>query len=181
MARFLGTGTKRVDLPEEAGETSHRDPSLEYRYVLVDQLLKGPRHDVRSVRVGATLAFIVGGLLLLWSSYIHFHLWQKVGYRYIPTIGPLFLVQSIGGVLLGILIIAIRRVWVAILGIGFGASTMAGFLISVEHGLFGFKDAWSAPFAHQAFAIEAAVIAVLVLASALCLVGAKTRGLLTSG
>jgi hypothetical protein len=123
---------------------------------------------------------MVGGLLLLWSSYIHFHLWQKLGYRHIPTIGPLFLVQSIAGALMGALVIAARRVWVAVVGVGFAASTMVGFLISVEHGLFGFKDAWSAPFAHQAFFIEAAIIAVLVLAGVLCLVGATRTGLLTS-
>jgi hypothetical protein len=143
--------------------------------VLVELLLKGPRHKVTSVRVGATIAFIIGGVLLLWSSYIHFHLWEKLGYRHIPTIGPLFLAQSIAGFLLGVLVIAVRRVWVTVLGVGFAASTMIGFLISVEHGLFGFKDGWSAPFAHQAFIIEAAVIAVLVLAGALCLVGAKRR------
>ena len=108
---------------------------------------------------------------MVWSSYIHFHLWQKVGYRHIPTIGPLFLVQSIAGLFLGLLIIAVRRVWTAILGAGFAASTMIGFLISEEHGLFGFKDAWSSPFAHQALAIEIAIIGVLVIAGALCLVG----------
>jgi uncharacterized membrane protein YqgA involved in biofilm formation len=129
--------------------------------------------------VGATVSFIVGGLLILWSSYIHFHLWQKLGYRHIPTIGPLFLVQSIVGVLLGLLVIAARRVWAAVLGAGFAASTMVGFFISIEHGLFGFKDSWSAPFAHQAFIVELATIGILVLAGGLCLVG-STKKLLTS-
>ena len=114
----------------------------------------------------------MGGLLIVWSSYIHFHLWQKVGYRHIPTIGPLFLVQSIAGLVVGLTVIAARRVWVAILGAGFAASTMVGFLITVEHGLFGFKDGWSAPFAQQAFAIEIATIVVLALAGLLCLVQA---------
>jgi hypothetical protein len=107
---------------------------------------------------------------VIWSSYIHFHLWQELGYRHIPTIGPLFLAQSIAGLILGLLIIIVRRVWVAVLGAGFAASTMAGFLISEQHGLFGFKDSWSAPFAHEAFAIEIAVTGLLVIAGALCLV-----------
>lgn len=130
----------------------------------------GPARVAKSKGVAATVAFVAGGLLVIWSSYIHFHLWQELGYRHIPTIGPLFLTQSIAGLFLGLLIIAVRRVWVAIVGAGFAASTMAGFLITVQHGLFGFKDSWSAPFAHEAFGIEIAVIGFLVIAGALCLV-----------
>jgi len=108
---------------------------------------------------------------MVWSSYIHFHLWQSGGYREIPTIGPLFLIQSIAGLVLGLVVIAVRRVWAAILGIGFAASTMIGFFISVEHGLFGFKDSSSAPFAHLALIVEIATMVVLVVAGALCLTG----------
>ena len=136
----------------------------------IQYLRSGPGHTSKSTAVVATLAFVVGGLLIVWSSYIHFHLWQKVGYRHIPTIGPLFLVQSIAGLVVGLAVIAARRVWVAILGAGFAASTMVGFLITVEHGLFGFRDGWSAPFALQAFAIEIGTVVVLAIAGSLCLV-----------
>jgi hypothetical protein len=74
----------------------------------------------------------------------------------------------------GLLVIAVRRVWTALLGIGFAVSTIAGFLISVAHGLFGFKDSWDAPFGKQAFTIEIAIIAVLSIAGALCLAGASS-------
>ncbi|MGH9079447.1 MAG: hypothetical protein ACRDYE_05085 [Acidimicrobiales bacterium] len=66
---------------------------------------------------------------------------------------------------------SVRRVRAAILGAGFAASTLVGFLVSVDYGLFGFKDAWSAPFAHQAFVIELVTILVLALAGLLCFVG----------
>jgi hypothetical protein len=115
----------------------------------------------------ATAAFLVGGLLVIWLSYIHFHLWQD-GYRHIATIGPLFLVQSIAGLLVGLLVVAVRRVWTAVVGIGFALATMAGFLISVEHGLFGFKDSWAAPFAGLAFTVEIATAGVLALAAVVC-------------
>jgi hypothetical protein len=131
----------------------------------------GPRQVPTVNGIAATAAFVVGGILIVSSSYIHFHLWQKLGYRNIPTIGPLFLAQSIAGLLLGLVVMAVRSVWVAILGVGFAASTMAGFLVSEQHGLFGFKDAWSSPFAHEAFALEVATIGVLVIAGALCLIG----------
>jgi hypothetical protein len=119
----------------------------------------------------STAAFLVGGLMIIWLGYIHFHLWQSVGYRRIPTIGPLFLVQSIAGVVIGLLVIATRRVWAALLGAGFAVATLAGFLISVLNGLFNFKDSWSAPYAHLAFEVEIATVAVLALAGALCIVG----------
>ena len=131
----------------------------------------GPGRSSVPLQVASTVAFVVGGLLVLWSGTLHFHLWQKVGYRHIPTIGPLYLVQSVAAVVVGVLVIAVRRVWVAIAGAGFALSTMVGFLISVEHGLFGFKDSWSAPFAHQALAVDIAAIVVLAAAGGLCLYG----------
>jgi hypothetical protein len=137
----------------------------------IDRVGLGPGGLDRSYRFSATAAFVVGGLLIVWSSYIHFHLWQKIGYRHIPTIGPLFLLQSIVGLTMGILVIGVRRIWAAGLGAGFALATLIGFLITVEHGLFGFKDQWSAPFGVQAFAIELATILVLGLGIALCLIG----------
>jgi plastocyanin len=134
-------------------------------------LQQGPSAAKKSAKWGATAAFVVAGLLIIWSSYIHFHLWQSLGYRHIATIGPLFLLQSIGGFVIGLLVIASRRVWAAVLGAGFAISTMIGFLISVEYGLFGFKDTWSASFAHQAFALEIGIIGVCIIAGTLCLVG----------
>ena len=113
----------------------------------IENLLVGPGKATRPYGASATVAFVVGGLLIIWSSYIHFHLWQAVGYRHIPTIGPLFMLQAIVGLLAGILVIGVRRVWAGVIGTGFAVSTLVGFLISVEHGLFGFKDLWSSPYA----------------------------------
>jgi plastocyanin len=141
---------------------------------LTQVLRLGPSSNKRPVGFAATAAFVVSGLLIIWSSSIHLHLWQSLGYRHIPTIGPLFLLQSMGGFLVGLLVIGARRVWVAVLGAGFAAATMVGFLISVEHGLFGFKETWSAPFAHQAFALEIGIIGACSIAGALCLVGARS-------
>ena len=135
----------------------------------IDLLFNGPRQRSKTVAAAATLAFVVGGLLLVWSAYIHFHLWQSEGYRHIATIGPLFLVQSIAGLILGISILAIRHVWIGLAGLGLAISTVAGFLLSVDVGLFGFTDTWSAPFAHQTFFVELAAIVALLVAVALCL------------
>jgi hypothetical protein len=122
------------------------------------------------MELAATSAFAVGGGLLVWSAAIHYHLWSEPdGYRSIATIGPLFLLQSIAGLVIGVGVAVVRRLWAALLGIGFAAATVAGFLVSVTHGLFGFKESWLAPFATEAFAIEVAAAVLLVIAGALCL------------
>ena len=139
----------------------------------VELLTRGPGRSRRVRDLIADLVFAVGGLLLMWSAAIHYHLWDD-GYRSIATIGPLFLIQSIAGLVIGIGVGVVRRLWAALAGIGFALATLAGFLISVVHGLFGFEETWLAPFAQQAFALEVAAVVVLALAAVLCL-GADQR------
>ena len=65
-------------------------------------LLSGPGRSRQPVDLAATAAF-AAGLLLVWSAVIHFHLWSETGgYRSLPAIGPLFLLQSIVGLVLGV-------------------------------------------------------------------------------
>ncbi len=148
------------------------------------RILNGPRQTGRLAGRVATVALLAGGLLLVWSSYIHFHLWDSEGYRHIATIGPLFLLQSIVGLVLGVLVIVVRRVWAAVLAAGFALSTLVGFLISVQVGLFGFKDSWQAPFAHEAFFVELMAAIVLLVGGALCAAGSgsvPTAGVAPAG
>jgi hypothetical protein len=144
----------------------------------LDYLSSGPRGAPKAVRLAATVGFAVGGLLILWSAYIHFHLWNEPqGYRHISIIGPLFLLQSIGGLVVAIVVAAVRRVWAAICGIGYAVSTLVGFLLSVglTDGLFNFKETWAAPFADLALAVEIAIVVVLGLTAVLCLAGSGRR------
>jgi len=132
----------------------------------------GPGRSRQPVDLATTAAFLIGGALLVWSASIHFHLWNEPdGYRSIPTIGPLFLVQSISALIIGVGVVVLRRLWAAVIGLGFALTTLAGFLLSVARGLFGFKESWLAPFAKQAFAIEVLAVVVFIAAAALCLVG----------
>jgi plastocyanin len=134
----------------------------------------GPSSARDPAGLAATAAFVAGGILLMWSAFIHLHLWQSLGYRHIATIGPLFLLQSVGGFLLGLLMLGVRRVWAAVLGAGFALSTMVGFLISVDDGLFGFKDTWSAPFAREAFALETGIVGLCIVAAGLCVLSSPS-------
>jgi len=122
----------------------------------------GPRGAV------ANAVFAVGSALLVWSSYIHFHLWLSGGYRHIPTIGDLFLLQAILGTLIALGALITRRIWFALLAAGFALSTLVGFLLSVNIGLFGFRDSASAPFAHEAFILEIGSAVAYLVAAALC-------------
>jgi hypothetical protein len=120
----------------------------------------------------ANLVVVLGAGLMVWAAVIHLHLWST-GYRHIPTIGPLFLLQGITAIVLAAVLVAFRRVWAALCSFGFVASTIGGFLLSVNVGLFGFQDSWSAPYATMAFGVEVAALAVLALGGALCLVRSR--------
>jgi hypothetical protein len=142
---------------------------------LLGYLSCGPGRAPGVLRWAATVGFVGGGLLVLWSAYIHFHLWNEPqGYRHISIIGPLFLLQSIGGLVVALAVVWARRVWAAICGIGYAISTLVGFLLSVDltDGLFNFKESWAAPFADQALGVEIAIVVVLALTVALCMAGA---------
>lgn len=91
------------------------------------------RKRIADLLVGLTAA----GVLL--SAQIHLDLWDN-GFKDIRTIGPLFLLNAIGGIVLGVVVIAWRH-WLPLLGAaGFGALTLAGFYLSVTRGLFGLHE-----------------------------------------
>jgi predicted lipoprotein with Yx(FWY)xxD motif len=89
----------------------------------------------------------VGSGLLIATAAIHLDLYLT-GYRTIPTIGWLFLLQVIAAFGLGLAVLAIPRRLAAgvparlaaAAGAGFALATLAGYLLSVWIGLFGFKE-----------------------------------------
>jgi predicted lipoprotein with Yx(FWY)xxD motif len=91
-------------------------------------------------RAGLRLMLRVGGAgLLIATAAIHLDLYLT-GYRTIPTIGWLFLLQIITGFVLAALVLATGDRLIAAAGALFALSTLGGFLISVQFGLFGFKE-----------------------------------------
>jgi len=88
---------------------------------------------------------VVGSGLLIATGAIHLDLYLT-GYRTIPTIGWLFLLQVIAAFGLGLAVLAIPRRLVlpgrltAAAGAGFALATLGGYLLSVWIGLFGFKE-----------------------------------------
>lgn len=116
--------------------------------------------------------FLVGRVvlaaLMLWIGWIHLHLWNG-GYRHIPTIGPLFLFNAVAAVVLAAAVLTGPRRLLALAAAGaagFSLGTFGGLLISVNVGLFGFRDSLDAPFARQSMGLELAAFALGALLAA---------------
>jgi predicted lipoprotein with Yx(FWY)xxD motif len=110
---------------------------------------------------------IAGAALLIASGAIHLDLYLT-GYRTIPTIGWLFLLQVISAFLLAIAIPVTRHPLVAASGAGFGVATLGGYLLSLKVGLFGFTEVRTTAGIVAAI-IDVAIFAVLATAVAAAL------------
>lgn len=79
----------------------------------------------------AAMLFATGG--------IHLDLYLT-GYRFIPTIGVLFILQVAAVFALGLAVVTVPRRIVAVSGSLFALSTLGGYVLSLWVGLFGFKE-----------------------------------------
>ena len=77
---------------------------------------------------------------------IHLQLWSD-GYSDIPVIGPLFLAQGIGSIVLAVALAAFRRLALLAVGAVVAAATAAGLLLTAGTGLFGGTVSLSVPYA----------------------------------
>ncbi|KAA9148839.1 hypothetical protein FPZ12_044410 [Amycolatopsis acidicola] len=84
---------------------------------------------------------VLVALGLLGSAWVHYDLWANQGFSDIDTIGPLFLVNVVAGVVLALAVLFWHH-WLPVLGaIGFGAVTLVAYLISLTPGgLFGVHE-----------------------------------------
>ena len=104
---------------------------------------------------------VTGAGLLAATAAIHLDLYLT-GYRNIPTIGWLFLLQIIAGFALAAAVLATGNQVVAALGAGFAVATLGGYLLSIWIGLFGFTEVRTTA-GVVAGIIEVAAFAVLAL------------------
>src|SRR3984957_18318081 len=82
---------------------------------------------------------LAGAGLLVATGAIHLDLYLT-GYRTIPTIGWLFLLQIITAFALGLVVLAFGSRLAAAGGAGFAVATLGGYLLSLRIGLFGFRE-----------------------------------------
>jgi plastocyanin len=85
---------------------------------------------------------LAGAALLAATAAIHLDLYVA-SYKLIPTIGFLFLLQVIAGFIIALAVLASRGLALtisAVIGAGYMISTLAGYLLSLWIGLFGFRE-----------------------------------------
>ena len=106
---------------------------------------------------------------------IHLDLWSSYGYRHIPTIGYLFMLNGVAGSLLAIASLTAPRrvlplVWIGIAALG--AVTLAAILVSINARLFGFTETSNAPLLAPSVAVETAA-AITGIAAAVWLFNSR--------
>ena len=144
----------------------------------LDLLLRRPA-DLGSLplRVVVTVMIAGGAACTVGSGVIHLYLWGKqYGYRDVPTIGPLFLIQGIAAILMGLIVIVSRQAGVLLVAAGMLVASVVALVLAIEVGLFGFKDSWLAPYAWTTLYEEiAGGIVLLAAAGVLCFSGREGR------
>ena len=106
---------------------------------------------------------VAGALLLAGSASIHLYLYLT-GYRSIPTIGWLFLMQYIVGYILAAAVLVTHSRIAAAASAAFALSTISAYLLAIWGGLFGFREIRTRA-GIAAGLIEVAAFGVLIMAS----------------
>jgi hypothetical protein len=121
---------------------------------------------------------VLGAGSLAATAGIHLYLWNS-GYSDIDSIGPLFLVNVVAGLLfcLAVLLAPRRRLAaVAALGAMLQAGTLGGLILSVWTGIFGFVESTKATLFWPSVWVEAAGVVVLGALAALTFLGDRASG-----
>jgi hypothetical protein len=116
------------------------------------------RRDRREIPLLVLRLVSIG--LLSTLGWIHVHLWQ-VGYRHLPTIGPLFLAAAVSTVTVAVAMLVWPSRFVGVLGFGTVIGILAGLIVSINVGLFGFTESSSSPFVVESIVLEMAAAITL--------------------
>lgn len=99
--------------------------------------------------------------LVSYVGWIHLHLWLD-GYRRIPTIGPLFL----AGAATAFVVAAGLLLWpsrlLGLMGLAIDLGILAALAVSINVGLFGFRESLSAPLVGESIIVELLAAAALI-------------------
>jgi hypothetical protein len=123
---------------------------------------------------------VAGAALMVWSAVIHLQLWGD-GYKDISVIGPLFLAQGIGAIVIAALLVVFRRLILLVAGAVTLVATAVGLLLSVYISLFGYTESLAVPYATSSLVVEFAGGAVLFAAAAILLIAGRARPAASAG
>ena len=104
----------------------------------------------------------LGAAALLVSAAVHLYLWLY-GVRN-QSVGPMFLINVVAGVVLAVLLVRWKHWIPAFLTLGFGAATLGAFIISATVGLLGIHSTWQG---WEVFTAAAAEIVCIVVGGVL--------------
>lgn len=85
-------------------------------------------------RLAEWLVRVVVALALLGSAWVHLDVWLG-GYRQIDTLGQLFMVNVVVGVVLAVAVLVWEHWLPALAAVGFGLATLGAFVLSATVGL----------------------------------------------
>jgi hypothetical protein len=157
----------RTDTMLPPRKSSHADSFPRWATRL---LARGPAQVKSPVaRWAVNLLALTGAILLVWSGVIHLQLWFD-GYRSIAVIGPLFLIQGIGSIVVALVLGLFRRLVLMVAGSVLLAATAVG-LLSAGIGLFGYRESLAVPYAGTSLIVEFAGAVVLAAGAAIVLAG----------
>ncbi len=85
---------------------------------------------------------LIGAVAAVVSAIGHLYLWFD-GVRDQGTVGELFVVNVVAGVVIAVLLMRWHHWIPLLLLVGFGATTLTAFIIATTAGLFGIHTGWS--------------------------------------
>jgi hypothetical protein len=130
-------------------------------------------HRERPVATAGQAVTAVGVTGVLLSAAVHLQLWAE-GLGGGTAIGPLFVLNAVGGLAIGLGALLWRH-WLPVLGmLAFGAATLVAFWLSVTVGLFGFRETTDG--VPQLLCEIAEVVAVVCALAVLTLRRVESRG-----
>lgn len=108
----------------------------------------------------ATVSRLAGVLLIFAAGGVHLWLYFDYFHR-VHVVGILFLLNAAAAAIIGSVLLVSSHPLAVAAGIGFAATTLLFFFVSVYHGLFGFTESLRGSWQEAAFGIEVAAIVVL--------------------
>ena len=120
--------------------------------------------DARGGARAGTALRMLGALAVLTVGAVHLEQYFGVHFNVVPVIGPLFVLNFAGAVLITLgLLVPLGRLHIpfAVGGIGLAATSFVFFFISERQTLFGFRDYGYRPAIIIALAAEAAAVVLL--------------------
>jgi hypothetical protein len=85
---------------------------------------------------------VLAAAAVLVSAAIHLKLWFDV-FRHTHVVGPAFMVNAVGGVIIAVLLVTWRHWIPVVLAVGFGVATLGAFVIAATVGLYGVHENWT--------------------------------------